>query len=115
MELVNIYIIRFEHFKTCLQILFHLFPRLCAGFGGNINFFPDSLESKPKLMLAVAIPSCGIKKTDSALICPAKELHSLLVADSLDWQRAKTILIHYDFRTSKSYRNLAVCHIPLHF
>ena len=81
-----------------LQILPEHLHTLGFALGGNIDLLPHGAEGSRELCLAVRVHPGRVKKADSTLIGLSQQCHRRLLRNTLDGQRAKTVLRDRDPR-----------------
>ena len=94
MELVNINIIRIQHFQAGFQILAHICPVLGAAFGGNHQLVAEALKGIAQLFLAVGVGPGGIEIIHASLKGTAQQGGGFLLTDTLNGQSPESVFFN---------------------
>lgn len=94
MELMNIDVIGAQVAQRGFQILSEFPAVFGSGFACDKNLAADSLQRLPQLNLAVGIGPGGVEISNSALIGPADQAHSLLLRNALNRKRTEPVLVN---------------------
>lgn len=95
-ELIQVDIICIQHFQAGFQIFPELIRILRHRLGRNVYLVPHMRERSTQLFLTVRVSSCRVKKVHPAVIGSPQKFYSVLFADPLDRESAKTILVDCD-------------------
>ena len=102
MELEEVYIIRFHRAQAVFDVCKHAIFIGGGALGRKNDFVSYIRECETDLALTVRIGVRSVKKIDAAFISCAQNIHSAVLAASLDRQTAHCGLGHHQAGLSKT-------------
>ena len=95
-ELIEVYVVRLEHFEAGLEVALELIRVFGLGFGGDHELAANMAESLSELCLTVGIASGCVEKVDAVVKSFLKQIYRLVGRYPLDGEAAEAVFADFD-------------------